>query len=93
MRKSEKITRAIFGGMKSSFIFPIFGSALKREREALGASRKDFAKLCGWTTSFLRGIEQGGTGVRYLSCFDRDRIVAAIIVLCNKKVSGARKNL
>lgn len=83
MRKTDKIIGDIFGEMK--FTYPVRGIALKEHRTALGVSRKEFAKLCGWRTVFQTGLEEPRRSRRYLSCFQRDRIVAAIIVLCGKK--------
>lgn len=94
MRKSDQIIKDVFGGMK--FTYPIRGIALKEHRTALGISRKEFAKLCGWPTTFQTGLEEPRTNRRYLSCFQRDRIVAAIILLCRKnlkKVVKTTKNL
>ena len=92
MRKSDKIVRDVFGEMK--FVYPVSGIALRGHRTALGVSRKDFAKLCGWSTEFQTGLEEPRRSRRYLSCFQRDRIVAAIIVLCgkNKKLYKTSKN-
>lgn len=90
MRKTDKIVKDIFG--ETMFVHPVRGSQLKKWREALGVSRKDFAKLCGRSETFLRGIERGGTGVRYVSSFMRDRIVAAIIAVCRKKVEKQGAN-
>ena len=87
MRKIDKIIKDIFDEMR--FIYPCRVIALKEHRIALGASRRDFAKLCGWGIDFQIRLEVSRLR---LSCFQRDRIVAAIIVLCGKKIVKTGKN-
>lgn len=74
------------------FVYPVSGIALKEHRIALGISRKEFAKLCGWSTAFQTGLEEPRRSRRYLPCFQRDRIVAAITVLCRKNFVKTCKN-
>jgi len=90
MRKTDKIIKEVFGEMK--FVYPVSGIALKGHRTALGVSRKEFAKLCGWPTVFQTGLEEPRRSRRYLSCFQRDRIVAAFIVLSRKNFVKTSKN-
>lgn len=75
MREIDSIIENVFG--KVRLTYPVDGSMLKREREALGVSRKDFAELCKWTIDFQIKLEVSGL---YISCFQRDRIVIAFIV-------------
>ena len=82
-KNENKIVKDVFGKMR--FVYPINGFALRKYRETLGISRKDFAKLCGMEIGFLRKIETSYKNIRYVSCFQRDKIVAAIIILCKKK--------
>lgn len=91
MRKTDKIIKDVFGEMK--FTYPVRGIALKEHRTALGVSRAEFAKLCGWPTTFQTGLEEPRRSRRYLSCFQRDRIVAAIVVLCGKNFVKTSKNV
>lgn len=81
MRKTDRIIKDVFSDME--IIYPCRGIALKEHRVSLGVSRKDFAKLCGWTIDFQIRLEVSRSR---LSCFQRDRIVATFIVLCGKKI-------
>lgn len=87
MRKTDRIIKDVFSDME--IIYPCRGIALHKNRLALGVSREDFAKLCGWTIDFQIRLEVSRLR---LSCFQRDRIVAAFIVLCGKNFVKTGKN-
>lgn len=79
----DRINRDIFG--KQLIAYPFNGFQLRKYREDLRVTQKKFARMCGWSLKKQKQLENPRKEMRHCSAFNRDKIVATLLLLVTYK--------